>query len=100
MHGLAIQFDLARYCCTRFSFAHSTQEKDRLRGTQVRACEHGAAVECVDPSAFSTTIDGEFASLQFAKDARVLYASLAMRTLQTMRVKILEQPDGAHIVIE
>jgi hypothetical protein len=76
----------------RFTFQHSAQEQDHLAWREVSLLKNRAGVEIVGTTALATAIDREFTLTGSAKDIGIRHSVATIRTHQTVRMKMIQNP--------
>ena len=99
-HCLAANPNFAGYFGARIAFDHPPQQQHRLGRAKISAFKDRPAIKIVNPLARATTVDCQLAGFGLSKLAALVQALTAMGTLQSLRMKVFEQPLAAEFIVK
>ena len=99
-HGLAANSNFAGNFGAGVAFDHPSQQQHRLGRTKISPFKDRLAIKIVNPLARATAVDRQLAGFGLSKLAGLVQALPAMGTLQSLRMKVFEQPLAAEFIIQ
>ena len=99
-HSFVIQFQFGGEFSGGLAFANASHQQDNLPGRPLTALKDCSGIQVVNRSAMFTTLNFQFAGLSAPKLSGLFYASLALGTLQSLWMKMLEYPLSAIFMVK
>jgi len=99
-HSFVIQFQFRGQFSCGLAFANASHEQHDLSGRPLTALKDRASVQIVNRSTMVATIDNQFAGLSMPERSGLFYASLTLGTLESLWMKMLENPRSTIFMVE
>lgn len=99
-HCLTADPNFAANFSAGVAFDHPAQQQHRLGWTKISPFKDRPAIKIVNPLARGTAVDRQLARFGLSKLAGLVQALTAMGTLQSLRMKVFEQPLAAEFIIK
>ena len=99
-HRLAADPNFAGNFGAGVAFDDPSQQQHRLSWTKISPFKDRPAIKIINPLARGTAVDRQLAGFGLAKLAALVQALPAMGTLQSLRMKVFEQPLAAEFIVQ